>query len=291
MTADLTTIILTKNEEKNIRNCIESVINITDRIVIIDSYSTDDTIKIAKEYSKVEIIYNKFINYGNQFKFALDNLKIDTTWIFRLDADEQLTEKSRNELLDLCIANKETDVSGIVFPLEVTFLGKNLKHGGVYPFKKLCIFKTGLAYMEDRYMDEQLVVTEGRIIEMKEVSLHHDYKDLSFWIQKHNWYATRAAKDYLIREKTGDDYRNLDFSAKIRRIIKYKVYYSLPSGLRTTLFFIYRYFFRLGFLDGKAGFYYNFLQAYWYRVLVDAKIYESKQLNKDIGETGDWIDK
>lgn len=285
---DITTIILTKNEEKNIRNCIESVASISSKIILVDSYSTDNTVKIAEEYPNVEVFFNKFINYGNQFKYALDNIEINTTWVFRLDADEQLTPKSRKELSDLCDIHKNTDINGIIFPLEVTFLGKKLKHGGVYPFKKLCIFKYGHAYMEDRYMDEQLVLIDGKIVEMKEVSLHHDYKDLSFWIEKHNWYATRAAKDYLIRKDEGDAHTNLDLPAKVRRIIKYKIYYKLPSGIRTTLFFIYRYIFRLGFLDGKAGFYYNFFQAYWYRVLVDAKIYESINSGRKIGETGDW---
>lgn len=288
MTANMTTIILTKNEEKNIGRCIESVIEISDRIIIVDSYSDDKTVSIASGYPKVEIHYNEFINYGNQFQYALDNTSIETKWVFRLDADEQLTKKSREELRQLCLDNHNNDVTGIIFPLEVNFLGRSLKHGGVYPFKKLCIFKYGKAYMEDRYMDEQIVITDGRIIEMKEVSLHHDYKGLDFWINKHNWYATRAAKDYLLREKNGDDFSNLDRPAKIRRYLKYNLYYKLPSGLRTTLYFLYRYIIRLGFLDGKAGFYYNFFQAYWYRVLVDAKIYESKVFNYTIGETGDW---
>ena len=157
---------------------------------------------------------NRFINYGNQFQFALENTDISTQWVFRIDADERLTEESAIEIENLCNENSHTDVNGIIFKLEVNFLGRSLKHGGSYPFKKLCIFKFGKAQMEDRYMDEQIVINEGRIIEMKTVSKHHDYKDLTFWIDKHNWYATRAAKDYLENRFTNQDTSNLDLQAK-----------------------------------------------------------------------------
>lgn len=286
--ADLTTIILTKNEECNIEACIESVLDVSKRIIVLDSFSTDRTVEIAKSLG-AEIFTHEFINYGNQFQFALDNCDINTKWIFRFDADERLTSESSREIEYLCEMNKNTDVNGFIFKLEVNFLGRSLKHGGTYPFKKLCIFKRGFGFMEDRYMDEQIVLSEGRSIEMKTISKHEDYKDLSFWIQKHNWYATRAAKDYLENmNKKDDDITILDFPAKVRRFLKYKLYYRMPSRLRCWMYFVYRYIFRFGFLDGKEGFLYAFFQAYWYRVLVDAKIFEAQKLKMKIGETGSW---
>src|SRR5690606_19035126 len=122
-------------------------------------------------------------------------------------------------------------------------------------------------------------------IEMNTVSKHHDYKDLSFWIDKHNWYATRAAKDYIEHVNTNEDISRLDFDSKLRRFVKYKIYYKMPMRVRCWLYFIYRYVIRLGFLDGKEGFLYAFFQAYWYRLLVDAKIYEAQKNSKVIGET------
>lgn len=275
---DMTVIILTKNEEENLEACLASLKNRFSRVVIVDSYSTDSTEKIAKRYN-TEFILHKFENYGKQFQWAISNLDINTKWIFRLDADERLTDNSLLEIMELSEKHSMSNINGIIFPLEVSFLGKKLKYGGTYPFKKLCIFKTGKAYMEEREMDEQIILTEGKSIEMKNISLHEDFKDITFWIDKHNWYASRAASDYLsnVNIKKMDDYKDLDLPAKIRRFLKYGIYYRLPSIIRTNFYFLYRYFFRLGFLDGYVGFLYAFLQAYWYRVLVDAKIYEQKE--------------
>ncbi|MDH5092762.1 glycosyltransferase family 2 protein [Clostridium perfringens] len=276
--ADLSVIILTKNEEVNLESCIKSLGNIAKRVIVVDSFSTDNTVQIAKSLG-ADVYQHKFENYGKQFQWAIDNTNITTKWIFRFDADERLTDKSRVELKQLCVQNENTDVNGIIFTLEVTFLGKKLKHGGTYPFKKLCIFKKEYAYMEEREMDEQIILKSGKCIEMKNISEHNDFKDLSYWIHKHNWYSTRAAKDYFDHVVYGDDYSNLDFTCKARRFIKYKIYYKLPMRFRCWMYFVYRYWIRLGFLDGKEGFLYAFLQAYWYRILVDAKIYETEKLN------------
>ncbi|MDM0948417.1 glycosyltransferase family 2 protein [Clostridium perfringens] len=283
---DLTAIILTKNEELNLECCINSIKDVAKRIVVVDSFSTDRTIEIAKK-NGADVYVHKFENYGKQFQWAIDNTDLDTKWIFRFDADERLTYESAAELKKLCIENENTDVNGIIFTLEVTFLGKKLKHGGTYPFKKLCIFKKDKAYMEERSMDEQIILKSGRCIEMKCVSEHNDFRDLSYWILKHNWYATRAAKDYFDHLESGDDYLNLDFTCRLRRKIKYSIYYNMPMRIRCWGYFMYRYWFKLGFLDGKEGFLYAFLQAYWYRILVDAKIYEAKKNKKMINEVGD----
>ncbi|MGX7132231.1 glycosyltransferase family 2 protein [Enterococcus songbeiensis] len=273
----MTVVILTKNEETNLPECLESLNKRFQRVVIVDSFSTDGTKNVAKHYN-AEFVQHEFVNYGKQFQWAITHLDITTQWIFRLDADERLTSESLNEIAVLSEKNKDTNVNGIIFPLEVNFLGKRLRHGGTFPFKKLCIFKQGKAFMEEREMDEQIVLTEGISVEMKHISKHEDFKDLTFWIDKHNWYASRAAKDYLhnLQNNGKDDYQSLDTPAKIRRFLKYGLYYRLPSIIRTNAYFLYRYIFRLGFLDGYAGFLYAFFQAYWYRVLVDAKIYEYK---------------
>lgn len=184
---DLTAIILTKNEELNIQKCIDSVKSVAKRIVTVDSFSTDQTVEIAK-LNCADVYEHEFVNYGKQFQWAIDNTGITTKWIFRLDADERLTIDSAKELEKLCTENENTDVNGIIFTLEVSFLGKKLKHGGTYPFKKLCIFKKDMAYMEERSMDEQIVLKSGRSVEMKCVSEHLDFRDLSYWISKHNWY-------------------------------------------------------------------------------------------------------
>lgn len=278
--ADLTTIILTHNEELNIEECIKSVKNISKRIVVIDSFSNDRTVYIAKK-NGAEVYQNKWVNYAKQYKYGIEKADIQTKWVFRLDADERLTKRSSEELEKLCSTNENTDINGIIVRFEVNFLGKKLRHGGIYPFRKLLVYKYGYGDIEDRHMDEHIVLTEGKTIELKSDSLHYDYKDLTFWVDKHNKYSSREVQDYLESFSKKDDRAKLDKGAKIKRIFKYKVYYKIPMGVRALVYFMYRYFLKLGFLDGKEGLIFGVLQAYWYRFLVDAKIYEYEKLHRN----------
>lgn len=274
--ADLTTIILTFNEEKNIANSINSVKNLSKRIVVVDSYSTDKTVEIAKSLG-VEVIQHPFENQAKQFIYAIDYLTINTQWIMRLDADEMISIDAVKEIEDICLTNKNTDINGIVVRFEVNFLGKKLRHGGIYPFRKMIVYKKDKGYMEDRAMDEHIVLKEGKSIELKHDSYHRDYKDLNAWIDKHNKYSSREVRDYFLN--TNLESKQLNKSAKIKRFIKFNIYYKLPLGTRAHLYYLYRYYFKMGFLDGKEGKIFAFMQAYWYRFLVDAKIFEKKNNN------------
>lgn len=275
--ADLTTIILTFNEEKNIANAISSIKELSKRIVVVDSFSTDKTVDIAISLG-AEVIQHEFKNQAKQFIYAINNLDIDTQWIMRLDADEVISKEASLEIEDLCRANKGSDVNGIVVRFEVNFLGKKLRHGGIYPFRKMIIYKKDKGYMENRAMDEHIVLKEGKSVELKNDSFHRDYKDLSAWIDKHNKYSSREVNDYFsnnIQEST-----KLNKSAKLKRFMKFNIYYKLPLGTRAHLYYIYRYYFKLGFLDGKEGKIFAFMQAYWYRFLVDSKIFERENIHE-----------
>lgn len=277
--ADLTVLILTMNEEKNIVDCINSVRSIAKRIVVIDSYSQDQTVSLARD-AGADVIQNSWVNYSTQFNFGMQHAGVYTKWVLRLDADERLTPESLKELEYMLETYVDSDINGIILRFEVVFLGRKLKHGGIYPFRKLCAFKVGKAHMENRHMDEHIILDEGQSIEMTTDSLHNDYKDLSTWIDKHNKYSTREVLDFFTDNAA--EYQYLNQTAKIKRFIKYGIYYKLPMGLRAHLYYLYRYYFRLGFLDGKEGKIFCFLQAYWYRYLVDAKLYErSKKLKRD----------
>lgn len=279
---DLTAVILACNEERNIAFCIKSIRKIAKRIVVIDSGSSDNTVHIAQELG-AEVFFHEWENYSRQYNWGIQNAKIDTKWIFRIDADERLTKESAEEIYNICKKNENTDVNGIVVRFKVTFLGKDLKHGGIYPFKKLLVYKADKGYMEDRNMDEHIILKEGRSIELKNDSLHYDFKSLSEWIDKHNKYSSREVLDYyqnLQMPSSASD--GLNLNARIKRMIKFGLYYRLPMGMRAHLYYIYRYYFRLGFLDGKEGKIFAFMQAYWYRYLVDSKIFE-KSLDMCVG--------
>ncbi len=278
--ADITAIILTLNEEENIVDCINSIKPVVKRVVVVDSFSTDKTVELAKELG-AEVLQHEFVNQAQQFVWGMENIEINTKWVFRIDADERLTEKSAQELEELTVKHADDEVNGIVMRFEVSFLGKSLRHGGMYPFKKLLVFKQGKAHMEMRNMDEHILLDEGKSVVMKNDCLHQDFKSLSGWIDKHNKYSNREAMDYFDRQNA-KTHKALSGGAKLKRFVKFKIYYKLPMGLRAKLYYWYRYYLRFGFLDGKAGKIFAFLQAYWYRFLVDAKIYESKL--KDKGE-------
>ena len=183
--ADITAIILTLNEEKNIRECIGSIQNLVKRIVVVDSFSTDKTVEIAKELG-AEVLQHEFINQAQQFIYATDTLDIQTKWILRLDADERFTQETAAELEELTAKHADDDVNGIVVRFEVSFMGKPLRHGGIYPFRKMVVYKNGTGHMENRNMDEHIVLDCGRSVEMKNDCLHYDYKNLDAWIDKHN---------------------------------------------------------------------------------------------------------
>lgn len=271
--ADITAIILTKNEEINIADCINSIKDIVKRIVVIDSFSEDKTVEIAKDLG-AEVFQNKFINYSKQYQYGVEVSKISTIWTLRIDADERLTKESADEINELCNANMNTDVTGIVLRFKKNFLGKDLYYGGVYPWKKMNLYKTLYGKIEDRSMDEHIILSQGSILEMKKDCLHFDFKDIGYFINKHNWYSSRETVDYFENKKILIKREELDF----KTWIKMKYYYKLPIGIRAHIYYIYRYYIRLGFLDGKEGKIYAFLQAYWYRYLVDIKIYESEKL-------------
>lgn len=274
---DITAIILTKNEEVNIERCIKSLIGIADRICVVDSGSTDNTIEIAQRLGAEIFHHEPFKHYAAQFNWALDNVGVKTKWVYRIDADEVVTPELGKELIAACKSHHDDDVNGFVMKFKIAFMGKFLKHGGIYPFYNLTVFKFGFGRYEDRAMGEHIILSEGRTIDLKNDCLHYDFKSLDAWINKHNWYATREVDDYFATRSIGQiDANELYHEAKKASKLRDGFYYKLPKFFRAKLYFWYRYYLKLGFLDGQAGYVHAFLQAYWYRFLVDAKIMEQE---------------
>ena len=232
----MTAIILTKNEEVNIEKCIRSIKPIVERIIVVDSGSSDNTVSVARDLG-AEVLVNEMkpFLYAKQFLYGLENGDIRTKWVFRIDADEELTKESAEEIDRLCAENDDTDVNGIIVRFEVNFMGRPIRHGGVYPLRKLLLFKYGKGNIEDRYMDEHCVLFEGRSVEVTHDSLHHDDKGLTAWIDKHNNYSTREMQDYFASVRSKDSTglggeHALDAKAKFKRFLRWKIYYRLPCG-------------------------------------------------------------
>lgn len=274
---DITAIILTKNEEVNIERCIKSAKLVAGRVIVVDSGSKDKTCDIAKKKG-AEVVFHEFKTHGEQFNWALDNLNIDTPWVLRLDADEEIPPQLAHEIIEKCKIHLDDDVSGFVMKFKIYFLGTFLKHGGAYPFCKTTIFKVGKGKYDERNMRDDVIIFQGRLESLKEDCNHYDFKSLENWIDKHNWYSTLEANNVL----NNSDYLKQGFvSSEKTKKIRDGFYYRLPKFFRARLYFWYRYYIKFGFLDGKPGKIYAFLQAYWYRYLVDAKIMEREIKNEN----------
>lgn len=281
MTLNLTTIILTYNEELHIKRCLDNVCPIAREVYIIDSFSTDRTLEIAREYANVKVLQNKWENnYAKQFNWGLSHADIRTKWVLRLDADEYLLPELIEEL-DKKLPTLDENITGIVVKRRHIFMDKWMKRG-TYPVKLLRFWRTGKAICEQRLMDEHIQLLSGEQIEFDNDFCDHNLNNLTWFVIKHANYAIREAADLLDIEYdiTGsgvtDGDKMLNEQAKAKRMRKHK-YATKPLFWRSFAYFCYRYFFKLGFLEGKEGFLWHFLQGWWYRTLCDAKVYEVKK--------------
>ena len=277
---DLSVIILTYNEELHIRRCLENVLPIAKKIYVVDCFSTDKTKEIASESGAAVIEHKWPSNQAEQFNWALDNLPITTRWVLRLDADEYLMPELVAELQEKLPSLPE-NVTGIIFNRRHIFMGKWMRRG-IYPVKLLRVFRYGKGMCEQRLMDEHIQLTEGRAVEFEHDFCDHNLNNLSWFCHKHVNYAIREAVDLLDIELdlTGaaetDSDKEISPQALTKRMEKHK-YAKLPLFWRSFAYFCYRYFLKGACLDGKIGFIWTFLQGWWYRTLVDAKVFEIKQ--------------
>ena len=274
MPLSLAAIILTKNEERDLPACLDSLIGIAAELYVVDSGSTDRTIAIAEERG-ARVLAHAFHNYATQFNWALSNIGSSCDWVVRIDADERLSDELRDEL-QRRLPGMDENIGGLMVPLRIRFLGRDLRWGDTYPVWLLRFLRRGAGVCENAWMDEHLVVSRGVVERLEGDLIHEIPKSLAEWTAKHNWYADRECLDMLgdpDRKDMGASHSLAGPSAK-RRWLKRNLYGRSPILLRAFLFWFYRYFLKLGFLDGRPGLIYHFLQGFWYRFLVDAKLYE-----------------
>lgn len=276
--ASVTVIILTYNEEKHIARAITSCQNFAEKILVVDSFSNDQTLEIAKSLG-AETVQHPFENQAQQFQWALDSLPISTEWVMRLDADE-VVENGLAVEISQELHHLPPDVTGVNLKRKHVFLGRWVRHGGRYPITLLRIWRKGAARVEQRWMDEHVLLEHGRLVTFKKDFADINLGDLSYFISKHNHYATREAVDVICKKKSlvtneisvGRD--RVSSKVAITRAIKEKIYNKIPFQISSTLYFAIRYFLQLGFLDGVEGSIYHVLQGFWYRYLVGAKTLE-----------------
>jgi glycosyltransferase involved in cell wall biosynthesis len=279
-------IILTFNEELHIERCICSILGHCDSITLIDSGSEDRTAEIAKNLG-ASVLVNRFVTHAAQVNFAIDHFAGRGGWLLRIDADEVVNSDSWSALSE-AIERADETVDGVLIRRRIHFLGRRMRHGTIEPSWQLRLWRNGRGRCEQRLMDEHIKV-EGRVVRSEIIITDENLNSLTWWTAKHNAYADREAVEVLnVRYRfmkseglTG----GVSQQARIKRRIKEKVYLRIPSGYRSILFFLYRYVFRLGFLDGVEGYYFHVLQCFWYRTLVDAKTIQIEKARSNLGLT------
>ena len=277
--------ILTGNEELHIARCISRIAARVERVFVIDSFSTDRTVEIARGLG-AEVVQRAFITQSEQFQWAQETLPLTSEWILRLDADEYL-EDGLLQSLERTLSGLDNGVTGLEFKLKVIFKGHFLRWGGYYETWLTRMWRRGGGYYDTRLMDEKITLRHGRSQRITGGDLvDENLNDITWWTEKHNRYATRQMADFIAVEYGLSDYgravrdtssaSGLNSHNKMKQILRNSVYRRIPLYVRSVLYFFYRYVLRAGLLDGKAGFVWHSLQGFWYFMLTDVKIDEAR---------------
>jgi len=269
----ISVVVLTFNSELTIGKTLESALEVSDDIHVVDSYSMDQTLNVARSYG-ARIVQHPFVHYGEQRNWAIDNLPLKYGWQLHLDADEFLSPELIAEITRLktvpCAA-----VDGFHIPRLTRFLGRELRHGGHYPIWHLRLFRNGAGRCESRKYDQHFIL-EGRARRIWAPLIDDNRMSLKEWTERHNrWSDAEVAE--ILDPTQGEDV----IHGKLRggtpmqaKRASRQWFLRVPLFARCFLFFFYRYFLQLGFHDGRPGLVYNVLKTFWYRFLIAAQLYE-----------------
>lgn len=274
---NLTVLVLTFNEELHLARCLQSILPLTNDIVVVDCFSQDRTIAIANQYGARVLERAWENNHSTQVNWALTQLPGDTEWVMRIDADEYLTPDLIAQIKEV-LPTLASNVDGVTCIRKMVFQGKLIEYGGVGANRVMRLFRYGKGQSEARWMDEHIKIN-GKSVDLTGALIDDNLRSLSWWVEKHNNYSSREAVDLLnLKYKFSgtNSVASLKSSTSIgtKRWVKENIYAKLPGGLRAWAYYIWRYIFMFGFLDGAQGARFHFLQALWYRSLVDAKVAE-----------------
>lgn len=273
--ASVTVVILTYNESIHIRRAIQNVMDWCEEVVVLDSNSTDDTASIA-EQAGAKVYYRAFDNYASQRNYAIQHLPVSTEWILFLDADEYLSEELKQEITQVLQSGSE--MNGYYMKRRFYFMDKWIRWGGYYPTWILRLFKKDKGLFE-REVNEHVVI-DGPTAKLKNDFADKNNKLFSFWWAKHLQYARKEAEDLYKENKLHESFKLNGSQAARKSWLRYKVWNRMPVMIRPFIYFFYRYFLRLGFLDGRVGFIFHFMHGLVYFLLIDIFYLELKTKGK-----------
>lgn len=272
---DLTVIILTFNEEKNIEECLASVSPVNANIFVVDSFSTDRTLEILEERG-VSYVQHPFENYSAQRNWAQYNIPTPTEWVLHLDAGERLSQELQYWINNHFSPN--SNENGYMFSRRTIFLDRWIRYGGHYPNFHLRLFRRLKGGCEQKVYDQHFLVDgPTKAIAQNRDIIDYAADDLKSFTEKHaKWALYEAFEICLPLENSRDEVQARFSGSPIERMrwLKSNLFQKTPIFLRPTLYFFYRFFIRLGFLDGKPGLVFHVLQGFWFRYLVDCMVFE-----------------
>jgi glycosyltransferase involved in cell wall biosynthesis len=274
----LSVLVTTRNEEANIERCLQSVHGFADQIFVLDSESTDRTVEIARLYAEVQTLeydHSRIIPWI--FQWGLDNLPIRNDWVLILEADQAVTPGLRGEVAAL-LARTDVREDGFYIRRRQIFRGKPLRFGGYGSKVLLKLFRRSRSELDPVEQDTRVYV-RGQVGRLRAPLEEWNVKEdsIQFYLQKHLRYAEAFAREELERRRHKLPWKTAPrfFGTPDERILWLKDrYYRMPLFVRPFLYFFYRYFILLGILDGRNGFVFHFLQAFWFRLIVDIRMQE-----------------
>jgi glycosyltransferase involved in cell wall biosynthesis len=249
-------------------------------IFVVDSGSTDETKSIAISLGAT-VLHHPFENHSSQWAWALSAIP-HCDWILGLDADQRLTSELQIEIKALFCnpSDKLTGISGFHIKRRQIFRGRWIKHGGYYPKHLLKLFRRSAVTIDASDLVDHHFYVAGptQCLAGDLIEDNANEGDISIWIEKHNRYAILFAREEIDRKRNAAPrpIRARFLGNPDERTLWLKNrWFNLPRYVRPAIYFLYRYFLRFGFLDGEQGFIFHFLQAFWFRLLIDIKISES----------------
>lgn len=268
----LAVIILTRDEEANLGACLSGLGDWTRRCRVVDSGSRDRTIEIAQAHG-VRWVHHDFETHARQSEWALNYLGLEEDWVLGLDADQRLTPQLREEIAAELERREPGDggPAGYFVKRRQIFRGRWIRHGGYYPKYLLKLFRRECVRLDRNELVDHHFYVAGPVARFRHdlIEDNRNEHDIAVWIEKHNRYAVLQAREEFqarVRPRLpGSFWENPD--VRTRRLKA--AWGRLPLFFRPFLYFLYRYVFRLGFLDGREGLVFHFLQSFWYRLLVD----------------------
>jgi len=270
-------VILTYNSELSIAETLQSVVSLSDDIHVVDSFSKDRTVEIAREFG-AKVVEHPFENYGAQRNWAINSLQLKYEWQLHLDADERLTPEL---VMEIGSIPEDIRLNGFYLPRLMTFLGRFIRHGGMYPTWHMRLFRTGFGRCESRKYDQHFYVTEGETAQLKGDMIDDLRMPLTEWTFRHNRWTDAEVAELSTKEDDGRIEGRLGGNPVERKRYLRRLYNETPLFVRPFVLFFYRYFLRLGFLDGTEGFIFYVLQTFWFRFLVDAKLFERRKAQSE----------